>query len=394
MRAPNDDRTRIVLAPDKFTGSMSALLAADAMADGALDVLPDAEVLRRPVADGGDGTLDALVTAGWAARPVDVPGPTGQPVTSRIAWHGSTAAVELADCCGRSRLPGDRPAPCTATTRGLGMAIARAIETSAARILIGVGGSASTDGGLGLLDALGIRVLDAGGHAITTPTALVHADRIDDLSVIPGLAATRLVLATDVDAPLLGPSGAARLFGPQKGASPEDVEQLEAAMGQWGAVLSKHRGHDVAATPGAGAAGGVVAGILGALSRICTVEVVSGADAVLDAVGFDDALAGAAVVIVGEGSLDAQSLLGKAPVAVARRAGVHGCPVFAVAGRVELDVHAYQTVGITDAISLTDLVGPGEDPMRDAVALARRGAAIVLRRAIGVIRRDSADGSL
>lgn len=371
--------TRVVLAPDKFTGSMTAVQAADAMADGVLDVVPDAEVVRRPVADGGDGTLDALVAAGWTTRPVHVPGPTGQPVRSRIAWDGRTAAVELADCCGRLRLPGGRPAPVTATSRGLGVAIARAVDGGAATVLIGVGGSASTDGGLGLLDALGIRVLDHRGQPITTSTSLVHADRIDGSATIAGLAGTRLVVASDVAAPLLGPAGAARLFGPQKGASTGEIDSLETALARWAQVLAAHGGRQVATVAGAGAAGGVVAGILGALSAICPVELASGADVVLDAIGFDTALAHACAVVTGEGSLDSQTLLGKAPAVVARRARP-GCQVFAVAGRVELDGNQCRSLGIDDAISLAELAEPGDDPMRDAQRLARRGTATLVRR--------------
>jgi len=371
---------RIVVAPDKFSGSLTAAEAASAIAAGIVEAVAASEVVERPVADGGDGTLDALAAAGWTQRPVDVTGPLGEPTRARIAWQGTTAVVELADCCGRLRLPRGRAAPTTAGTRGAGAAILAAAEDGAETVVVGLGGSASTDGGLGLLSALGVRVLDQDGAPVTAPLGLARAARIDVSQLADPLHGLPIVLAADVRAPLLGPDGAARLFGPQKGAAPGQVDALETALTRWAHVLRQHCGEPVADVPGAGAAGGTVAGVLGALGGICDVEIRSGADVVIDAVGLADDLAEADAVVIGEGSLDAQSLLGKAPIVVARLAGELECQVAAVIGRLDLDSTLLRRAGVEHAVELRELARVGEDPMRDAARLARRAGALLANR--------------
>jgi glycerate kinase len=343
---------RVLVVPDKFKGSVTAAEAADALATGLLTARPDLEVVRLPVADGGDGTLAAAVSAGYELVPVIADGPTGEPVGTAFAVLADTAVVELADVTGLRRLPGS-PAPLTASTYGVGQVIAAALDYGARTVVLGIGGSASTDGGAGMLQALGLRLagedgaqLGRGGAALA---ALVSVDPAG-LDQLPGAGATVLV-ASDVENPLLGPSGAAAVFGPQKGASPGDVALLDLAMARWAAVTESVIGRDVAAEPGAGAAGGTGFGAMAYLGA----RLVPGVELVLGLVGFGAALTGASLVITGEGSLDSQSLGGKAPVGVARAAGRHGVPVVVVAGRVSLTEAEIAAAGFAAAYSLADL---------------------------------------
>ena len=296
---------RVVVAPDKFKGSLTAVQAARAMADGLRRVWPDSEVLLVPVADGGEGTVDAAVAAGYQRRTVPVQGPTGEPVLADFALRGGSAVLELAEASGLRRLPRGLPAPLTASTFGTGQLLLAALDAGARRVVLGVGGSATTDGGAGMAQALGARLLDADGAELPPGgAALLHLHRIDVEGLDRRLAATSVVLASDVDNPLLGPSGAAAVYGPQKGATPQEVERLDAALTRYASVVQRDLARAVDRTPGAGAAGGTGAGALAFLSA----RISSGIDLVLDVVGFPEALAGADLVLTGEGSLDAQAL--------------------------------------------------------------------------------------
>lgn len=370
---------RVLLAPDKFRGSLTAPEAAAAFARGVREVVPSAEVIVRPVADGGEGTVDAFVDCGWDAVGVRCAGPTGEPVEARYARRGDRAAVELAECCGMQRLPRGSVAPRTATSRGAGDALAAALRDGAREVVFGVGGSASTDGGVGLLAALGVVVLDASGGVLpAVPRSLHHAAVVDLDAVVPELHGARIVIATDVTNPLVGPDGAAAVFGPQKGAGPADVVWLAAGLSHWATVLAAG-GRSVDAMAGGGAAGGVPAGLVGALGGIAEVSVVSGAETVVDLVGIPEALRGCDLVITGEGSFDRQSLAGKAPMAVARAARRAGVPVGVVAGRIAVGADDLTAAGIDHAVALTDLAAAGEDPMRDAAVVAARAAAHLVR---------------
>ena len=389
---------KIVIAPDKFKGSLPAAEVAAAIAAGLRAEWPQAELVTVPVADGGDGTVDAAVAAGLERVPVTVDGPTGEPVHASYARRGEVAVIELADACGLMRLPGGRPAPLTASSFGCGQVLAAALAAGARQIILGVGGSASTDGGAGLLQALGARVLDArgeplarGGAAlrdvatldltglhpalrdVATPdlTGLHAALRDVGTLDLTGLHAARhssVILATDVVNPLTGPDGAAEVYGPQKGASPEQITELAGGLRRWAAVVAAATGTDRSQAPGAGAAGGVgfaALAVLGAHAR-------PGIELVLDLVDFDAALDGAALVIIGEGSLDSQTLAGKAPAGVARAAARRGIPVVAVAGRSTLTEGQLATTGISRVYTLSDLE---PDPVRssaEASALLRR----------------------
>ena len=386
----------MVVASDSFKGSLSSLEVGDAVRLGLLDVAPHAEVVVVPVADGGEGTVAAAVAAGWRAVPVPVHGPTGEPVIATLAVRGTTALVEMADACGLGRLPNAVPAPLTASSRGLGEAIRDALDLGAAEIIVGVGGSASTDGGAGMLCALGARLLDADGVDLPDGgAALARLAHLDLSGLDPRLASTRLVMAADVDSPLLGPTGAAEVFAPQKGATASDVTLLEAALAHWADVVESHpdvptptnrslqvRAAGVPAVtywsmwvrmPGAGAAGGVGFALLAVLGA----QRASGVEVVLDLVGLDAALAGADLVVTGEGSLDAQTLAGKAVRGVAQRAAAHGIPVVAVCGRLALDDADLAALGVRAAYPLSNLEPDPRRAIEDAAALLRRTGCLI-----------------
>lgn len=364
----------VLVAPDKFKGSLTAAEVAAAVA-GALAV-PAVEL---PVADGGDGTVDAAVACGFTRVTRTVTGPTGEPVEASYARRGDTAVVELAEASGLRRLPGG-PEPLTATSHGTGELVADAVRQGATRVVLGLGGSACTDGGAGLVRALGARFLDAAGADLPPGgAALRDLERID-ISGLLDLSAVEFVVASDVDNPLLGPHGAAAVYGPQKGATPDQVRVLEAALSRLAAIATRTHGlvgaveHDdrprpmgVAGAPGAGAAGGVGFAALAFLHA----DLQPGIEYLLDLLGFNDLVRGARLVITGEGSLDEQSLRGKAPVGVAQAAAKAGVPVVAVCGRRTLSDADLQAAGITAAYALTDLEPDPDRCMAQAAALLR-----------------------
>ncbi|WP_265447129.1 glycerate kinase [Flexivirga meconopsidis] len=358
---------KIVVAVDKFKGSLSAADVAHHLSIGMTGAAPGTEVVQLPVADGGDGTVDAALAAGYRSSSVDVEGPTGAPVSTYIATLSDRAVVELASTCGLQLLPDGVPAPMTASSRGVGQAIRAAVEQGARDIVIGVGGSASTDGGAGLLQALGAQLTDASGAAIGPgATALARLRRADLQPAAELLIGVDLTLASDVTNPLLGSDGAAAVYGPQKGATHQQVLELEALLGGFVDVLTETDtgASALAMSPGAGAAGGAgfAALLLGARFR-------PGIDVVLDLVGLDEKLAGADLLVTGEGSLDAQSLQGKAPVGVAAAGARRGVPVVAVAGRVTLSETELAEVGISHAYPLSDLAPDPQTSIRDAARL-------------------------
>ncbi|MFY1691656.1 glycerate kinase [Plantactinospora sp. WMMB782] len=370
----------VLLAPDKFKGSLTAAEVVHQLTAGLRRAVPGIEVRGFPVADGGDGTLDAAVSAGFRRIPVSVAGPTGAPVRTAFGYADGVAVVELADACGLRRLPDGAPDPRHASSRGAGQVIRAALEYGCAELVLGLGGSASTDGGAGLLGALGVRLLDGRGAELPPGgAALRHLHRVDVTGLHPAVRRTRFVVAGDVDNPLLGPTGAAAVYGPQKGAGADDVAVLEAGLRRWaglaeaavreaellpvpdllpGPVTAPDLPPAPAARvgplhgwPGAGAAGGVgfaALGFLGARFR-------PGIAYLLDLLGFAEAVAGADLVVTGEGSLDAQSLRGKAPVGVAGAAARAGVPVVAVAGQVDVGPGRLRDAGIRAAYPLTDL---------------------------------------
>jgi glycerate kinase len=367
---------RVVVAPDKFKGSLTAAQVAGHVAAGLARAAPGLEVVQVPVADGGDGTLDAAVSAGYRRVPVRAEGPTGEPVDTAYAQRDGVAVVELADASGLVRLPGGRLAPLTASSYGTGQVIRAALDAGCRRVVLGIGGSASTDGGAGMVQALGGRLLDAGGGEVGRGGAALAELRSLDLGGLhPALPETEVVVASDVDNPLLGPSGAAAVYGPQKGVSPDQVAQLDAALARWAEAVHRATGVDAAGAPGAGAAGGVGFAALAVLGA----RLQPGIDLVLELVGFPAALPGARLVITGEGSLDAQTLSGKAPAGVAAAARAAGVPVVAVAGRSLLSPADLRPAGILAAYPLSDLEPDPARSMAEAGPLLERLAARVAR---------------
>lgn len=357
---------RVLIAADKFKGSLTAVQVAAHVAAGLRSVVPGLDVTELPVADGGDGTVDAAVAAGFERRTVRVTGPIGETVEAAYALRDGTAVVEMAEASGLRRLPPGIFAPLTATTYGTGELLRAALDAGARTIVLGVGGSATTDGGAGMLSALGARLLDAEGAPVAPGGAALAGLATADLGDLdPRLASTEVVLAGDVDNPLLGPKGAAAVYGPQKGASVEDVAALDAALAQFVLVLGAA---DEAQAPGAGAAGGIGFGALVGLQASFR----PGIEVLLDVLGFEAALDGVTLVITGEGSLDEQSLHGKAPVGVARAARARGIDVVAVCGRLTLPPAALGHAGIRRAYSLADLEPDPARSMSDAAPLLER----------------------
>ncbi|MGA5052641.1 glycerate kinase [Streptomyces cellulosae] len=364
---------RVLVAADKFKGSLTAVEVAERVTAGLRAVRPDLQVEALPVADGGDGTVAAAVAAGFERHEVRVSGPLGDEVTAAYALRDGTAVVEMAEASGLQRLPEGVFAPLTASTYGSGELLRAALDAGARSIVFGVGGSATTDGGAGMLAALGARFLTASGEPAGPGGAALAEVATADLSGLdPRLRLVEFVLASDVDNPLTGPKGAAAVYGPQKGASPEDVERLDAALGHFVKVLDAA---EVAASPGAGAAGGIGFGalLLGARFR-------PGIEVMLDVLGFASALERADLVITGEGSLDEQTLHGKAPAGVAAAARAAGKDVVAVCGRLALAPEVLGRAGIRRAYALTD-VEPDV-----AVCIAEAGP--ILERTAERIARD------
>ncbi|MDQ0867716.1 glycerate kinase [Arthrobacter sp. V1I9] len=355
---------RIIIAPDKFKGSLSAPDVCTHLEKGLQrGAGGNLDVVRIPVADGGEGTLDAAVGSGFTRRSAVVAGPTGEPVTADFAVRGNEAVIEMAAASGLALLPagalvGGRPGPVearTATSLGTGQLIGAALDAGCNRVILGVGGSANTDGGAGILQGLGAALLDAGGNELPAGgAALARLDRIDFSGFDTRLKHTRFVLASDVDNPLLGAQGAAVIFGPQKGATQQDVGLLDAALARFVEVLAREIGHraiKAAEAPGAGAAGGVGYASLAVLAATRR----PGIDVVLEFTELEQRLAGADLVITGEGSLDEQSLLGKTPMGVARAAAGQGVPVIAVCGRTTLEAGQASAAGFEDVYALTEL---------------------------------------
>jgi glycerate kinase len=340
---------RVLIAADKFKGSLTAVQVAEHVTAGLRAVVPGLDVTALPVADGGDGTVDAAVAAGFERRTVRVTGPLGEPVEAAYALREGTAVVEMAEASGLRHLPTGLFAPLTATTYGTGELLRAALDAGARTIVLGVGGSATNDGGAGMLAALGARLLDAAGQPVAPGGGPLAGLATADLGGLdPRLAATDVVLASDVDNPLLGPKGAAAVYGPQKGATADDVAVLDAALARYAEVLGATA---QAEAPGAGAAGGIGFGALVGLRAGFR----PGIEVLLDVLGFEAALDGATLVITGEGSLDEQTLHGKAPVGVAAAARARGIDVVAVCGRLTIPPSALGAAGIRRAYALSDL---------------------------------------
>ena len=359
---------KILIAPDSFKGSMTAIEAAEAMAEGVLEASPKAEAVLLPAADGGEGTLDTLVasTGGKVVRAV-VEDPLGRKITARYGVLGDqvTCVVELAEASGLTLLaPGERN-PLLASTYGTGELIAHALDAGYRKFIIGLGGSATNDAGIGMLQALGMKFLDVHGVELGPgAVALKGLSKIDLFGFDKRIMESRFLIASDVENPLIGPHGASAVFGPQKGATPEMVQTLDGVLTNFADIVERFTGMALHHKKGAGAAGG--AG--GAFQAFFLGEMRRGIDVVLEAMNFEEQLLDADLVLIGEGKTDVQTLSGKAPFGIAEFAGRHGKPAILISGIVEetarakllpyfTEVHAVADDGISPEESMANAFG-------------------------------------
>ena len=382
MMPAHGKRFRLLLCPNAFKGSLTASQAAQAMTMGvSRPGLPEIEVAAVPLADGGDGTLETLVAATrgeiFTAKAQD---PLGRPIAARWGRLGGaqrdTALIEMAEAAGLRLLSPAEYAPEHASTFGVGQLMRLALEAGCRTLLIGIGGSATNDGGAGMAQALGARLLDSQGKDLPPGgAALQSLTRIErDRFALP--TGTRVIVACDVDNPLAGPEGAAFVYGPQKGATGAQAEKLDSALTHYGDVLRRETGRNVAAIPGAGAAGGLGAGLL----AFCDAELRPGIDLVMEATGFDAALRQCDLVFTGEGRLDGQTGRGKVVAGVAKRAKAAGIPVIALVGSLADGAEAaLRPEGLTAALPILDAPRTTESAMQDAYRLLADAAERTLR---------------
>ena len=378
---------KIVIAPDSYKESLSALEVAQAVEAGFRQVFPDADYVLVPVADGGEGTVDAMVAAtGGRKETVTVSGPLGEPVEAfyGLTGDGDTAVIEMAAASGLALVPPDRRNPLLTSSRGTGELIRAALDAGARRFILGIGGSATNDGGAGMVQALGARLLDLEGRELDGSGGdLARLERIDVSALDPRLAECRIEVACDVDNPLTGARGASAVFGPQKGATPEMVQALDANLARLARIVGRDLGVAVDTVPGAGAAGGMGAAMLAFFGATLK----PGIEIVTAAVDLDTHVRDADLVITGEGRIDFQTVHGKTPIGVARVAKRHGKPVIGIAGSLGADVGVVHAHGIDAVFSVLGKPCTLDEALRDAAAnveLTARNVAAVLR--IGLVR--------
>jgi glycerate kinase len=373
---------KVVVAPNSFKGSLSASEAASAIARGVRQAFPDAEIVEVPVADGGEGTVEALVSAHHGAyRTAEVEGPLGDPVAAPygLIERGKTGVVELASASGLTLITPERRDPRKASTFGFGQLLEEVRSAGVLEIIAGLGGSATNDGGAGMAQALGYRLLDAEGHELPRGgAALARLDRIDPAGFDHRWSSVKVRVACDVTNPLTGPLGASAVYGPQKGADDQAVRELDAALARLAVVIEKDLGKRVADVPGAGAAGGAGAGLIAFLDAV----LVPGAPLVVEASGFDARLAGADLVITGEGRVDEQTAYGKAPGEVAKRAQEARIPVLLIAGAKGPGWEALSDLGVTAIVTLDEEGQNLQQLIREAGPMLTRAAARACRERI------------
>ena len=375
---------KVVIAPDSYKGCLSALEVAKAMERGVLSVFPSAEVRKIPIADGGEGTVAALVTAtNGQLRQTEVTDPLGNKIIAHwgVLGDGRTAVIEMAAASGLPLVPKEKRDPRVTTTYGTGELIKAALADGLAKIIIGIGGSATNDGGTGMARALGVRFLDAAGQEVAAGGgSLAEICQIDTTGLDPRLKNTEIVVACDVDNPLCGTRGASAVFGPQKGATPEMVQQLDAGLAKYASCARQATGRDVAEKAGAGAAGGLGAGLM----FFTPAQLKPGVEIVLDAVGFSDIVRDADFVITGEGRTDFQTAFGKAPVGVAKVAKTHGAPVFCISGGLGEGADDVLAQGIDAVMSICDRPLSLEECMAAGAQLIEPAAARLCRIVMAV----------
>ncbi|NUT76737.1 glycerate kinase [Pseudomonas sp. C1C7] len=370
---------KIVIAPDSFKDSLSAQGVADAIALGLAEVWPDAQLIKCPMADGGEGTVESVLAAcDGQLRHAQVRGPLGTTVQAAWGWlpHSHTAIIEMAEASGLQLVPVDRRDACISSTFGTGELISAALDAGAQRIILAIGGSATNDGGAGAMQALGVKLLDAQGQTLAPGgLALTQLLRIDLSDIDPRVANVRFDIAADVNNPLCGPHGASAIFGPQKGASPEQVQRLDHALGHFADHCAKVLGKDVRDEPGSGAAGG-----LGfAAKAFLGAQFLPGVEVVAELVGLAEAVEGADLVITGEGRFDAQTLRGKTPFGVAQIAREKGVPVIVMAGSLGEGYQDLYAHGIDAAFALVSGPMTLEQACANAPLLLRERASDIAR---------------
>ncbi|MGO4956830.1 glycerate kinase [Luteococcus sp. Sow4_B9] len=366
--------TTIVLAPDSFKECLTAKQVCDALDAGLRSVLPQAHIIHVPMADGGEGTVQALVDAtGGRVLRAPVSGPMGGPITASfgLLGDGATAVIEMAEASGLGLVPAGRRDPRRASSRGTGELVLAALDEGVRNIVLGLGGSATNDGGAGLATALGVRFLDDAGRELPDGgAALARLAHIDVSGMDSRVAETTFQVACDVSNPLCGPDGASAVFGPQKGADHRCVAELDAALAHYARIISEDLGKDVASRPGAGAAGGLGAGMVAFFDATLR----RGIDIVIEHSGLEGRLTHADLVITGEGRIDGQTRFGKTPKGVADVAGEYGVPVIAVAGSLGEGVETLQEAGFAAVLPILASVGPLEEALDKAPVNLERTA--------------------
>lgn len=366
MGEENTVLKKIIIAPDSFKGTMTSIEICNYIGERIAAFLPEAQVVKVPIADGGEGTVDAYLSGiGGTRRKKTVTGPMGTPVEAEygILPDGKTAVIEMAAASGLPLVDGPK-SPMDATTFGTGELIADAVESGCTNIILGIGGSATNDGGIGALSALGVRFLNADGKAVTPDgKGLAQIESIDESGLCQALRGITLTIACDVKNPLAGKNGAAHVFGPQKGATPEMAEALDAGLLHYNGVLTRHTGVDRKDKSGMGAAGGI--GL--SLEAFLHAKMLPGIDLILDTADFDKKIQGADLIITGEGKIDGQSKQGKVPVGVAWRAKKQNVPVVALVGDVSAGYEELYEEGITAIFSTNKAAVPYEQARRTSV---------------------------
>jgi len=358
---------KIVIAPDSFKESLTALQAANAIEKGIRNTIPDAAIFKIPMADGGEGTVQSLVDATVGTLiPVTVTGPLGHPVEAFFGLSGDqqTAVIEMAAASGLHLVTAEKRNPLITTTRGTGELIAAALDYGVRHMIIGIGGSATNDGGSGMAMALGARLIDKNGNEIGEGGGqLDRLAKIDVSGLDHRLAEIKIEVACDVDNPLTGPRGASAIFGPQKGATTESIKQLDQNLLHFSKIILRDLAKDIENIAGAGAAGGLGAGLMAFLSA----ELKTGVDIVISATNLEEQLKDADIVITGEGKIDGQTIFGKTPIGVAKAAKRHGAFVIAIAGNVAADSNVVHDHGIDAVFSILPGIVTSEE------AFARAG---------------------
>jgi glycerate 2-kinase len=364
----------VLIAPQAFKGSLDAIEVANAIARGVRQIFPRASLTILPIADGGEGTVRALVVASHGKTiTTRVTGPLGRPVSATwgMLGDGRSGVIEMAAASGLPLIRRDERNPMHTTTLGTGELIADALEAGIRHLIIGIGGSATNDGGSGMARALGVRFLDREGRELPNGgAALARLDHIDATHLDPRVVELEVEVACDVNNPLTGPTGASHVYGPQKGATPEMIEILDAALARYANILQRDLGVDVADIPGAGAAGGLGAGLIAFLNA----RLRAGVDLVFDAMDIDSALRGIDLVITGEGRVDRQDLYGKAPMGIAKRAHERGIPCIAVAGSTGRDYHVVYDHGLDAVIGTVNRPMPLERAIAESARLITEAA--------------------